>query len=548
MSRPTQTKSWQKLQEHFREVRELHLRDMFDKDPERFARFSLQAGPVFLDYSKNRIDAQGLELLFGLAREMGLPEKMQAMFTGERINATENRSVLHVALRNRSRQPIYVQGQDVMPEVNQVLDRMGSFVDRVRQGKWLGFTGQPVQDVVNLGIGGSDLGPRMATKALSAYSGADLRVHFVSNVDPAHLENTLEGLDPETTLFIVASKSFSTQETMFNAARARQWFLQSAVHQEHVRKHFVAVSTNSPKVREFGIDPENMFGFWDWVGGRFSLWSAIGLPIALAIGMDRFLELLHGAHDMDQHFKEAPLEENLPVIMGLLSVWYSDFFQAETHAVLPYSQYLEDLPAYLQQGEMESNGKRITLDAEVVDYPTGPVIWGAPGTNGQHAFFQLLHQGTRLVPCDFIAFARQPGHDAQQHRLLLANFLAQTEALMQGKGEAEVREEMQAQGKGEEEIQAILPHRVFPGNRPSNSILLPELSPRTLGALVALYEHKIFVQGAIWNINSFDQWGVELGKQLAKRIEPELEDSSLVQGHDPSTRGLINTWKQMYWS
>ncbi|MFP4391355.1 MAG: glucose-6-phosphate isomerase [Desulfohalobiaceae bacterium] len=548
MSRPTQTKSWQKLQEHFREVRELHLRDMFDKDPERFARFSLQAGPVFLDYSKNRIDAQGLELLFGLAREMGLPEKMQAMFTGERINATENRSVLHVALRNRSRQPIYVQGQDVMPEVNQVLDRMGSFVDRVRQGKWLGFTGQPVQDVVNLGIGGSDLGPRMATKALSAYSGADLRVHFVSNVDPAHLENTLEGLDPETTLFIVASKSFSTQETMFNAARARQWFLQSAVHQEHVRKHFVAVSTNSPKVREFGIDPENMFGFWDWVGGRFSLWSAIGLPIALAIGMDRFLELLHGAHDMDQHFKEAPLEENLPVIMGLLSVWYSDFFQAETHAVLPYSQYLEDLPAYLQQGEMESNGKRITLDAELVDYPTGPVIWGAPGTNGQHAFFQLLHQGTRLVPCDFIAFARQPGHDAQQHRLLLANFLAQTEALMQGKGEAEVREEMQAQGKGEEEIQAILPHRVFPGNRPSNSILLPELSPRTLGALVALYEHKIFVQGAIWNINSFDQWGVELGKQLAKRIEPELEDSSLVQGHDPSTRGLINTWKQMYWS
>ncbi|MFW6314691.1 MAG: glucose-6-phosphate isomerase, partial [Desulfohalobiaceae bacterium] len=385
MSRPTQTKSWQKLQEHFREVRELHLRDMFDKDPERFARFSLQAGPVFLDYSKNRIDAQGLELLLGLAREMGLQDRIQAMFSGERINATENRSVLHVALRNRSRQPIYVQGQDVMPEVNQVLDRMGSFVDRVRQGKWLGFTGQPVQDVVNLGIGGSDLGPRMATKALSGYTGADLRVHFVSNVDPAHLENTLAGLDPETTLFIVASKSFSTQETMFNAARARQWFLQSAVHHDHVRKHFVAVSTNTPKVKEFGIDPENTFGFWDWVGGRFSLWSAIGLPIALAVGMERFQELLQGAHDMDQHFKETPLEENLPVIMGLLSVWYSDFFQAETHAVLPYSQYLEDLPAYLQQGEMESNGKRITLDAELVDYPTGPVIWGAPGTNGQHA-------------------------------------------------------------------------------------------------------------------------------------------------------------------
>ncbi|MFP4213330.1 MAG: glucose-6-phosphate isomerase [Desulfohalobiaceae bacterium] len=547
MSRPTQTKSWQKLQEHFREVRELHLRDMFDKDPERFARFSLQAGPVFLDYSKNRIDAQGMELLLGLAREMGLQDRIQAMFSGERINATENRSVLHVALRNRSRQPIYVQGQDVMPEVNQVLDRMGSFVDRVRQGKWLGFTGQPVQDVVNLGIGGSDLGPRMATKALSGYTGADLRVHFVSNVDPAHLENTLAGLDPETTLFIVASKSFSTQETMFNAARARQWFLQSAVHQEHVRKHFVAVSTNTPKVREFGIDPENMFGFWDWVGGRFSLWSAIGLPIALAVGMERFQELLQGAHDMDQHFKETPLEENLPVIMGLLSVWYSDFFQAETHAVLPYSQYLEDLPAYLQQGEMESNGKRITLDAELVDYPTGPVIWGAPGTNGQHAFFQLLHQGTRLVPCDFIAFARQPDHDPRQHRLLMANFLAQTEALMQGKTEAEAREEMQAQGLSQAQIQALLPHRVFPGNRPSNSILLPELTPGTLGALIALYEHKIFVQGAVWNINSFDQWGVELGKQLAKNIESELEDSSLVQGHDASTRGLINTWKQMHW-
>ncbi|MFP4630155.1 MAG: glucose-6-phosphate isomerase [Desulfohalobiaceae bacterium] len=547
MSRPTQTKSWQKLQEHFREVRELHLRDMFDKDPERFARFSLQAGPVFLDYSKNRIDAQGMELLLGLAREMGLQDRIQAMFSGERINATENRSVLHVALRNRSRQPIYVQGQDVMPEVNQVLDRMGSFVDRVRQGKWLGFTGQPVQDVVNLGIGGSDLGPRMATKALSGYTGADLRVHFVSNVDPAHLENTLAGLDPETTLFIVASKSFSTQETMFNAARARQWFLQSAVHQEHVRKHFVAVSTNTPKVREFGIDPENMFGFWDWVGGRFSLWSAIGLPIALAVGMERFQELLQGAHDMDQHFKETPLEENLPVIMGLLSVWYSDFFQAETHAVLPYSQYLEDLPAYLQQGEMESNGKRITLDAELVDYPTGPVIWGAPGTNGQHAFFQLLHQGTRLVPCDFIAFARQPDHDPRQHRLLMANFLAQTEALMQGKTEAEAREEMQAQGLSQAQIQGLLPHRVFPGNRPSNSILLPELTPGTLGALIALYEHKIFVQGAVWNINSFDQWGVELGKQLAKNIESELEDSSLVQGHDASTRGLINTWKQMHW-
>ncbi|MGM0424565.1 MAG: glucose-6-phosphate isomerase [Thermodesulfobacteriota bacterium] len=548
MSRPTQTRSWQELRNHFQEIRELHLREMFEKDPERFSRFSLQAGPVFLDYSKNRIDKTALELLFALAREMGLQERVQAMFSGERINTTEDRSVLHVALRGRPNQPIFVQGQDVMPEVNQVLDRMQAFVSQVRDGQWKGWTGKPVHDVVNLGIGGSDLGPRMATKALSGYTRSDLRVHFVSNVDPAHLENTLSKLDPETTLFIVASKSFTTQETMFNAARAKQWFLQSAKDQDQVRKHFVAVSTNTAKVREFGIDPGNMFGFWDWVGGRFSLWSAIGLPIALAIGMERFLELLQGAHEMDQHFSQAPLEENMPAVMGLLAIWYSDFFQAESHAVLPYSQYLEDLPAYLQQGEMESNGKRITLQGEVVDYATGPVIWGAPGTNGQHAFFQLLHQGTRLVPCDFIAFARQSGHDALQHRLLLANFFAQTEALMQGKSESEVRQEMQAQGKSQEEIQALLPHRVFPGNRPSNSILLPELSPKTLGALIALYEHKIFVQGAIWNINSFDQWGVELGKQLAKDIEPELEESSRTEGHDASTRGLINTWKKMYWS
>ncbi len=548
MISPTSAPSWQKLKKHFSKIREMHLRDMFANDPERFARFSLQAEQVFLDYSKNRINEQTMELLFDLAREMALENKIQAMFAGEKLNSTENRSVLHVALRNRSNRPIMVDGRDVMPEVNQVLERMGDFVQQVRNGQWQGWTGKPVRDVVNIGIGGSDLGPRMATKALAAYSIPGMRLHFVSNVDPAHLENTLAGLDPETTLFIIASKTFTTQETMFNADQAKKWFLRSAKDEKHIPAHFVAVSTNTSKVEEFGIDPQNMFGFWDWVGGRFSLWSAIGLPIALAVGMQRFEELLQGAHAMDEHFRNAALAENMPVIMGLLSIWYADFFQAESHALLPYSQYLEDFPAYMQQGEMESNGKRITLQGQEVGYNTGVVIWGAPGTNGQHAFYQLLHQGTRLVPCDFIVFARQPGHNPRQHRLLVANYLAQTQALMQGKTSAEVKEEMQGQGISQEEIQRLLPHRTFPGNRPSNSILLPELTPQSLGALIALYEHKIFVQGVLWNINSFDQWGVELGKQLAKKIEPELEDGVPVQNHDCSTNGLLNAWKNMYWS
>ena len=547
MPKPNETPVWTRLKDHFSRIGNLHMRDIFAADPERFARFTLGTGQVFLDYSKNRINQETMELLLSLARDMDLERKISSMFSGEKINTTENRSVLHVALRNRSNRPILANGQDVMSQVNEVLEKMRAFTRKVRQGEWLGWTGKPVTDVVNIGIGGSDLGPKMVTKALAAFSRPGLKTHFVSNVDPAHLENTLAGLDPKTTLFIIASKTFTTQETMFNASRAREWFVKKAGHEQHVSGHFVAVSTNTDKVREFGINPENMFGFWDWVGGRFSLWSAIGLPVALSIGMDGFEQLLEGAHEMDEHFRNAPLEQNMPVILGLLEIWYVNFFKTETQALLPYSQYLEDFPAYMQQGEMESNGKRITSQGQQVDYETGPVIWGAPGTNGQHAFYQLLHQGTRIVPCDFIVFARQPGHDPKQHRLLMANYLAQTEALMLGKTRSQVREEMKVSDKSEQEIETLLPHRTFPGNRPSNSILLPELNPRSLGALIALYEHKIFVQGVIWNINSFDQWGVELGKALAKNIEPELEDDSPVNNHDSSTNGLINTWKKMYW-
>ncbi|WP_028575507.1 glucose-6-phosphate isomerase [Desulfonatronovibrio hydrogenovorans] len=545
MSKPTQTQAWPKLQKHFQQIKEQHMQDMFAKDSKRFSNYSLQAGQVFLDYSKNRINQETMKLLFSLARDMDLEPRIQAMFNGEKINFTEHRSVLHIALRNRSNRAIMVDGQDVMPEVNRVLDKMSSFSSRVRQGRWQGWTKKPIKDVVNIGIGGSDLGPKMVTKALSAYAKPGLNIHFVSNVDPAHLENTLATLDQQTTLFIIASKTFTTQETMFNATRAREWFLKGAMDEMHIPAHFVAVSTNTSRVREFGIDPENMFSFWDWVGGRFSLWSAIGLPIALSIGMDSFIELLSGAHEMDEHFRNSPLEQNMPAVMGMLGIWYSDFFKAQTHALLPYSQYLEEFPAYMQQAEMESNGKSVTLDGQQTDYETAPVIWGEPGTNGQHAFFQLLHQGTRLVPCDFIIFARQPNHHPKQHRLLLANYLAQTEAMMTGRTKAQVLKEMQAGKRPGKEISHLLPHRVFPGNRPSNSIMLPELTPKSLGALIALYEHKIFVQGAVWNINSFDQWGVELGKELARVIEPELEDDLEVSSHDPSTNGLINVWKAM---
>ncbi len=547
MTTPTSTQAWNSLTDHQLAMEEVHLRNMFRDDPRRFERFSLRLGPILYDYSKQRIDTLGMEMLISLALEMDLPAKIQAMFAGDRINRTEDRSVLHVALRNRSNRPIEVNGQDVMPEVNAVLDQMRDFTSRVRKGRWTGSTGKAITDVVNIGIGGSDLGPRMAAKALAAYGQAGLSCHFVSNIDPTHLHQCLQTLNPETTLFVIASKTFTTQETMTNALSARKWLMDQLGDAADVARHFVAVSTNEPEVRKFGIDPNNMFRFWDWVGGRYSVWSAIGLPLALRIGMDGFEQFLRGAHMVDEHFRTADLEENIPVIMGLLAVWYSSFVRAETQAVLPYDQYLEDFPAYLQQGEMESNGKRVTLGGEVVGYQTGPVIWGEPGTNGQHAFFQLLHQGTRIVPCDFIAFARSLNPLGEHHQILLANFFAQTEALMRGKTTEEVRQELQAQGLEKEEIDRLLPHKVFPGNRPSSSILIDELSPYTLGALMALYEHKIFVQGAIWDINSFDQMGVEFGKQLAKAILPELKAAETVSSHDSSTNGLINAWKKMVW-
>ncbi len=549
MPKPTSTQTWRSLAESQQEMERIHLRDMFRDDPRRFERFSLRLGPVLYDYSKQRIDSRCMEHLFSLARDMELPAKMQAMFSGERINRTEDRSVLHIALRNRSNRPIQVQGQDVMPEVNAVLDQMRDFTARVREGQWTGSTGKKITDVVNIGIGGSDLGPRMATKALDAYGHPGLSCHFVSNIDPTHLHQCLKSLHAETTLFIIASKTFTTQETMTNARSARQWLMDQLGEKADVARHFVALSTNEPEVRAFGIDPANMFRFWDWVGGRYSVWSAIGLPLALSIGMQGFEDFLRGAHMVDEHFRTADLEENIPVIMGLLAVWYSSFWQAETQAVLPYDQYLEDFPAYLQQGEMESNGKRVTLEGEVVDYPTGPVIWGEPGTNGQHAFYQLLHQGTRLIPADFIAFARSLNPIGEHHEILLANYLAQAEALMRGKTEEEARQELQGQGIEAKEVERLVPHKIFPGNRPSSSFLIEELTPYTLGALMALYEHKIFVQGAIWDINSFDQMGVELGKQLAKAILPELQAkgsvSSSVSSHDSSTNGLINAWKDL---
>jgi glucose-6-phosphate isomerase len=545
MPKPTSTQAWKALAEHQQTLENSHLRDMFRDDPRRFERFSLRLGPILYDYSKQRIDSRCMELLFSLAREMDLPARIQAMLSGERINRTEDRSVLHIALRNRSNQSIAVDGRDVMPEVNRVLDQMRDFTSRVRKGEWTGSTGKQITDVVNIGIGGSDLGPRMAARALDAYGHPGLSCHFVSNIDPTHLHQCLKSLNAETTLFVIASKTFTTQETMTNARSAREWLTEQLGERADVASHFVAVSTNEPEVREFGIDPANMFRFWDWVGGRYSVWSAIGLSLALFIGMERFEDFLRGAHMVDEHFRTADLEENVPVIMGLLAVWYSSFFQAETQAVLPYDQYLEDFPAYLQQGEMESNGKRVTLSGQEVDYPTGPVIWGEPGTNGQHAFFQLLHQGTRLVPCDFIAFARSLNPMGEHHHILLANFFAQTEALMRGKTGEEARQELQGQGLEEKEVERLVPHKVFPGNRPTSSILIEELTPYTLGALMALYEHKIFVQGAVWDINSFDQMGVELGKQLAKAILPELEAKGSVSGHDSSTNGLINAWKEL---
>ncbi len=542
MSALTRSPAWRALKAHQREMAGVHMRDLFAQDPRRFERFSLRLGDLLLDYSKNIITEQTMVLLVELARQQGVMELAGRMFNGEKINFTEGRAVLHVALRNRSNRPIVVDGHDVMPRVNRVLAHMREFCEQVRGGGWRGYTGKRITDIVNIGIGGSDLGPVMATEALRPWWGP-LRPHFVSNVDGTHLAETLRSLDPETTLFIVSSKTFTTQETLTNARSARSWFLTAAGSEKAIARHFVAVSTNAAKVREFGIDTRNMFEFWDWVGGRYSLWSAIGLSIALTIGMDAFEAMLAGAHEMDEHFRTAPPERNLPVVLGLLGVWYTDFFGAETHAVLPYDQYLHRFPAYLQQLDMESNGKRVRRDGKPVDYPTGPVLWGEPGTNGQHSFYQLIHHGTRLVPADFLAPMQSHNPLGEHHTILLANFFAQTEALMRGKTEAEARAELEQAGLKGRRLERLLPHKVFPGNRPTNSILFRRLDPPTLGKLIALYEHKVFVQGAIWGIDSFDQWGVELGKQLAQAIQPELADDRPVTGHDSSTNGLINYYK-----
>jgi glucose-6-phosphate isomerase len=537
--------AWRALQEHQRVMAEVHMHDLFAQDPQRFERFSLRTSDILFDYSKNRVTQETMRLLCDLARQANLAGKIEAMFTGEKYNNTEKRAVLHVALRNRSNQPIYVDGVDVMPEVKRVLAHMRVFSEEVRSGRWTGYTGKAITDVVNIGIGGSDLGPKMVCEALKPYGKPGLRVHFVSNVDSTDLVETLKLVDPETVLFLVASKTFTTQETMTNAQTAREWFLETARDEAAIARHFAAMSTNTAAVAKFGIDPKNMFEFWDWVGGRYSLWSAIGLSIALYLGMDNFEALLGGAHAVDEHFRTAPFEENLPVIMGLLGVWYNNFFDAQSHAILPYDQYLMHFPAYFQQGDMESNGKGVTREGERIhDYTTGPIIWGQPGTNGQHAFYQLIHQGTKLIPCDFLAAAQSHNPRGDHHPILLSNYLAQTEALMKGKTSEEARLELVAQGMSGAELEELAPHKVFPGNRPTNSFLYPKLTPEVLGSLIALYEHKIFTQGAIWDVNSFDQWGVELGKQLAKVILPELKSDAQVNSHDASTNGLINTIKQ----
>ncbi|WP_413517067.1 glucose-6-phosphate isomerase [Photobacterium phosphoreum] len=541
---PTQTKAWQALTAHFEQAQDFELSDLFANDSERFAKFSAQFGSdILLDYSKNLITEETLTKLFALAKETELEAAIADMFNGEKINRTEDRAVLHVALRNRSNTPIIVDGEDVMPAVNAVLAKMESFTNRIVSGEWKGYTGKQITDIVNIGIGGSDLGPYMVSEALSAYK-TRLNMHFVSNVDATHIVETLKDLNPETTLFLIASKTFTTQETMTNALSARDWFLAMAEDKAHVAKHFAALSTNAESVAEFGIDTDNMFEFWDWVGGRYSLWSAIGLSISLAVGFDNFVKLLEGGHAMDNHFVQAPLEQKLPVILALIGIWYNNFHGAETEAILPYDQYMHRFPAYFQQGNMESNGKYVDRGGKPVDYQTGPIIWGEPGTNGQHAFYQLIHQGTKLIPCDFIAPAISHNPLGDHHPKLMANFFAQTEALAFGKSRETVEAEFVAAGKSQAEIDELAEFKVFEGNRPTNSILLKEITPYTLGALIALYEHKIFTQGVIWNIFSFDQWGVELGKQLANQILPELNSTDGVVSHDSSTNGLINAFKQ----
>lgn len=540
---PTQTAAWQALQKHFDEMKDVTIADLFAKDGDRFSKFSATFGDQMLvDYSKNRITEETLAKLQDLAKECDLAGAIKSMFSGEKINRTENRAVLHVALRNRSNTPILVDGKDVMPEVNAVLEKMKTFSEAIISGEWKGYTGKAITDVVNIGIGGSDLGPYMVTEALRPYKN-HLNMHFVSNVDGTHIAEVLKKVNPETTLFLVASKTFTTQETMTNAHSARDWFLKAAGDEKHVAKHFAALSTNAKAVGEFGIDTANMFEFWDWVGGRYSLWSAIGLSIVLSIGFDNFVELLSGAHAMDKHFSTTPAEKNLPVLLALIGIWYNNFFGAETEAILPYDQYMHRFAAYFQQGNMESNGKYVDRNGNVVDYQTGPIIWGEPGTNGQHAFYQLIHQGTKMVPCDFIAPAITHNPLSDHHQKLLSNFFAQTEALAFGKSREVVEQEYRDKGKDPATLDYVVPFKVFEGNRPTNSILLREITPFSLGALIALYEHKIFTQGVILNIFTFDQWGVELGKQLANRILPELKDDKEISSHDSSTNGLINRYK-----
>ncbi|MDO9554606.1 glucose-6-phosphate isomerase [Rhodonellum sp.] len=541
---PTQTKAWQSLTQLAKENKDLTIKSLFS-DAARFDKNSLKFGDILVDYSKNRLDEKTKSELLALAEETELKGAIEAMFTGEIINGTEGRAVLHTALRNRSNSPVLFEGKDVMPDINAVLDQMKAFADKIQNGTWLGYTGKPINTLINIGIGGSDLGPVMVTEALKPFQNPKVSIYFVSNVDGSHIAEVLKKADPETTLFFIASKTFTTQETMTNAHTARSWFLEYAREEKAVAKHFVALSTNAKSVTEFGIDPNNMFAFWDWVGGRYSLWSAIGLPIACAIGFDNYRKLLEGAHAMDNHFRNTPFEENIPVLLALIGIWNTNFLGATSEAILPYDQYMHRFAAYFQQGNMESNGKYVSRDGEKVNYPTGPIIWGEPGTNGQHAFYQLIHQGTHLIPCDFIAPANSHNPIGEHHQILMSNFFAQTEALMNGKSLDEVMAEMENAGKPQETISKIAPHRVFEGNRPTNSILVKQVDPHTLGALLAMYEHKIFAQGVIWNIFSFDQWGVELGKVLANGIFPELKGEETITSHDASTNGLINAFKEM---
>jgi glucose-6-phosphate isomerase len=538
------TPSWQALEDHIKELKAKTISQLFQDDPRRFEKFSVNAAGILLDFSKNLLTDRTFSLLVDLAEERNLRSWIDKMFSGGKINITENRAVLHTALRNRSGTPIYVDDKDVMPDVNSVLKKVKNFSEDVRSGKWKGYTGKEITDIVNIGIGGSNLGPAMAVEALMPYATKRLKIHFVSNIDATHISETLKNLAPDRTLFVIASKTFTTLETMTNARTARQWFLKSAGDESHIARHFVAVSNNTGEVKKFGIDPSNMFEFWDWVGGRYSIWSAIGLPVVLAVGMERFEEFLEGAHEMDNHFRTADFQNNIPVILALTGILYNNFFGYETHAILPYDQYLRRLPAYIQQLDMESNGKHVERNGSNMTITTAPIIWGEPGTDGQHAFYQLLHQGTKIVPADFLVPANSHNPVGEHHKMLLSNFFAQTEALMNGKTGEQVRMELKGSGLSADEVEALVPHRVFEGNRPSNSIMFKKLDPKTLGALVAMYEHKVFVQGIIWNICSFDQWGVELGKQLAKKILPELEGPDTVTSHDSSTNGLINFYKK----